>query len=51
MKNYLWRFVTPYSTKWSKIDGLYGYMTYKVHYIFGIRVAVIQTNDPAGGQR
>jgi len=43
-----WRFVTPISTKWSLM--LESKITYKSFYIFGIRVAKLQTNDPSKGR-
>lgn len=40
-----WRFVTPISTRW--VHFFETRITYKIIYIFGIRIAKMQTNDPA----
>lgn len=39
-----WRFVTPFSTKW--IYMIEAQVTYFCIYIFGLRIAKIQTNNP-----
>lgn len=48
LKNYWYRFFIPLSTRWEYMFATK--VTYYSIYIFGFRIAKIQTNDPSVGR-